>query len=66
VTKSFNDLPVYLGGAAPEVKIVDNLKQFLHMRIVRSRKNLTDDHIDLSNQFSLVSTIRRLVFAAAI
>ena len=66
VTESFNDLPVNLRSTSPQVKIVDNLKQFFSACTVPRSEYLTNEHVDLSNQLSLTGTIGGFVLAATI
>jgi hypothetical protein len=47
------------------MEIVDNLKQFFPT-IIRGRKDLAHDYIDLSNQFPLDGAVGRFVLAAAV
>ena len=66
VTKPFYDLPVNSRSAPPKVKVVDDVEQFLSACIVRSRKNLTNNYVNLANQFSLTPATRWFVLVAAI
>src|SRR5579864_871999 len=61
MTESFDDLFIDFGRTTPQMKLHQQVEQFLPAGMFLSRKNLTDHKVNLSDQFPLQCTTRWLV-----